>query len=538
MSLPRKFQLFNTWKILGIVLGSVASCCAAAALGIWIDLNRAERLFQERAHAVYASLTQRIGSTDAALTSLVDLHHASEGLRSYEYTAFLTELLKSHEHIRTISKIVQVAREERNGFEQKRQRSGFPQFHITELNDQGKLERAAERERYYPIGFVGPFEPKFVRLLGFDVGTHPALRTALHGAIDSGKAATSLPLDLIEGGRGYLVFKAIYRGHSIPATLRERRDQVSALIALHLETTDFEDDLLPQVPSQGIKLRSAAFAPGDREGLIFTRPASASSDFLDRLMPVWRFERSLSGHAAEIVMEMTFRPSFVSQLSWLVTILAIAAAIGSSSFSVALTNRRAAVRRAREDENRLRVSELRFRDFADASSDWLWEMDKNLRFSHFSDNFTALTGVPQQDLLSKTIEESGIPGVDKSAWLKHLADLAAHRPFRDFRHPRTLTDGRIVHLSINGKPVFDEEGRFSGYRGTGSDITYRHHTEIALRNAKEELERSVEERTAELRESEERFKAVVDNSPSIIVLQNTDSRLLMVNRRFEEINAL
>ena len=183
---------------------------------------------------------------------------------------------------------------------------------------------------------------------------------------------------------------------------------------------------------------------------------------------------------------------------------------------------------------RLRGSEQRFRDFSDATSDWFWEMDENLRFSYFSDRFSDVTGVPRDSLLGKTREETGVPDIDPEVWEAHLADLAAHRSFRDFQHWRTLADGRQVYLSINGKAIFDEAGAFLGYRGAGRDITVRKRAEDALRQAHYELEQRVEERTtellaantrlvqeiaernraeAELRESEAHYREIFDESP-------------------------
>ncbi len=131
--------------------------------------------------------------------------------------------------------------------------------------------------------------------------------------------------------------------------------------------------------------------------------------------------------------------------------------------------------------------EQRFEDFAHASSDWFWEMDENLRFSHFSDRFTPVTGVPQDTLLGKTREETPIPGVDPEAWCQHLADLAAHRDFRDFQHPRRRQDGRVVHLSINGKAIFGADGRFRGYRGSGRDITHQIEAQQELQDSRSAL---------------------------------------------------
>jgi signal transduction histidine kinase len=73
-------------------------------------------------------------------------------------------------------------------------------------------------------------------------------------------------------------------------------------------------------------------------------------------------------------------------------------------------------------------------------------------------------------------------------WEQHLRDLNAHRPFRNFMHPRHKPNGETVWLSINGNPWFDRDGSFRGYRGTGRDITAQVATQKALQAAKEEAE--------------------------------------------------
>lgn len=135
-------------------------------------------------------------------------------------------------------------------------------------------------------------------------------------------------------------------------------------------------------------------------------------------------------------------------------------------------------------------SERRFQAFADSASDWFWEMDEELRFSYFSERFTEVTGVPQSMLLGKTRQETGIPGVDPKLWRQHLADLAAHRPFRSFIHPRVKPDGTTAWLAISGTPYFDSDGRFRGYRGTGSDITPLKRAEQELRASRDAAEQA------------------------------------------------
>ncbi|PIW27928.1 MAG: hypothetical protein COW30_08920 [Rhodospirillales bacterium CG15_BIG_FIL_POST_REV_8_21_14_020_66_15] len=138
----------------------------------------------------------------------------------------------------------------------------------------------------------------------------------------------------------------------------------------------------------------------------------------------------------------------------------------------------------------LEKSETRARDFAETASDYFWEMDADLRFSYFSENFEAVTGVSQTALLGKTREETGIPDVQPEAWEKHLADLKAHREFKNFEHPRTHEDGQVVWLSISGKPIFDENHVFQGFRGTGADITERKRAEDERTAALEDAKRA------------------------------------------------
>jgi signal transduction histidine kinase len=66
----------------------------------------------------------------------------------------------------------------------------------------------------------------------------------------------------------------------------------------------------------------------------------------------------------------------------------------------------------------------------------------------------------------------------------------AHLPFRDFVYSTVSESGSAVYVRSSGKPLFDAQGNFIGYRGTGTDITARiraDYAEQALRRAQAEL---------------------------------------------------
>lgn len=140
----------------------------------------------------------------------------------------------------------------------------------------------------------------------------------------------------------------------------------------------------------------------------------------------------------------------------------------------------------------LRDSEARFRDFANVSSDWFWETDADLRFSFFSEQFEQATGVSPDELLGKTREEIVLTEADPEEWANHIDDLKNQRAFQNYVVPRTHPDGRVVWASVSGKPVYDNAGKFLGYRGTGSNITERKNTELELLRNQHQLKTAVD----------------------------------------------
>lgn len=155
-------------------------------------------------------------------------------------------------------------------------------------------------------------------------------------------------------------------------------------------------------------------------------------------------------------------------------------------------------------ENALRDSEARFRDFTAAASDWYWELDKDLRFIFVTDTVLQYNGgVKPEEFYGKTRQELSLrQDLQSLEWQQHLADLEAHRPFKDFEYSFVDKDLMRHEISISGRPLYDDEGNFSGYRGVGRDIGERKKMENSLREHQELLERQI----VDLRDREERLE--------------------------------
>jgi len=121
-------------------------------------------------------------------------------------------------------------------------------------------------------------------------------------------------------------------------------------------------------------------------------------------------------------------------------------------------------------QQQLAESERRFREVAEVSGDWFFEMDSDLRLSFISDRFFEITGLTPDDVIGRTRPEITADTNAGGEFERHLANLEARREFRRFEYQ--LAGGtKPVHVSISGVPVFDEQGQFQGYRGIGTDVS-------------------------------------------------------------------
>ncbi len=185
--------------------------------------------------------------------------------------------------------------------------------------------------------------------------------------------------------------------------------------------------------------------------------------------------------------------------------------VGSVALGADVTARKQA-------EDALRKSERRFRTVADVLSVGLFEADDGGNWVFVNDRWCAISGGTFDEAMGQGWEQFVHPedrARTAGAWRHAVQQKAAFSANGRIQTP----DGQIKHVVIWGAPITAGGEQVIGYVGSVTDITERKTAEEALR------------------ESEERYRVLVENGPDGVVLAAAgDGRLVMVNSRAAQLH--
>jgi PAS domain S-box-containing protein len=159
----------------------------------------------------------------------------------------------------------------------------------------------------------------------------------------------------------------------------------------------------------------------------------------------------------------------------------------------------------------LRTSEERFRSLVETSRDLVWETDRRGVYTYASPTVRALLGYEPAEVVGRTLFDLMPPAEAARVRALFQDHAAAGRPLEMVENVNLHKDGRLVVLETIGVPFCDTSGALRGYRGIDRDVTARKQAEAARQ------------------ENEARFRSLVENAPTGIVIVSDDFRFLYLN---------
>ena len=166
------------------------------------------------------------------------------------------------------------------------------------------------------------------------------------------------------------------------------------------------------------------------------------------------------------------------------------------------------ITKIKEAEEAIRVSEERLSLVLEASNTGIWDFDVLNKIAYFSPRWKTILGYRDDEIKNSSEEwEKRLHPNEKQQVMQKFDDYMAH-PEGQFTLEYRLKhkNGSYIWVSDRSAALVDEQGRTYRMLGSIADITERKQAEKALREAYDNLEMKVTERTRELKEANERLK--------------------------------
>lgn len=165
-------------------------------------------------------------------------------------------------------------------------------------------------------------------------------------------------------------------------------------------------------------------------------------------------------------------------------------------------------------EEGLKESELRFRQVVESADEWVWEVDRDGRYTYSSPVVENILGYRVDEVVGKKFfYDFFLP--DEAENLKELAfsSLGTGKSFKGFINHNLKKNGDVAIIESSGVAILDSNGKIIGYRGVDKDVTE------SFRNE----------------EVRKRLFTAIESTYESVVITGSNGKIEYVNPAFERI---
>ncbi|MCQ1538844.1 PAS domain S-box protein [Methanocalculus taiwanensis] len=196
-------------------------------------------------------------------------------------------------------------------------------------------------------------------------------------------------------------------------------------------------------------------------------------------------------------------------------------------------------------EKALRESEERYRNVVQAQTEFICRFKPDGTHLFVNEAYSTFFGMQEAEIIGTQFKPRIHPD-DRDNVTRLFASLSLQNPSAFSEQRVIMPDGRIVWQRWNTRAIFDEKGKLKEYQSVGRDITEVMDRETELQQKNMELQASYEQLAATeeeirqqldeivstqtaLRESEQRYQAVIEYQTEFICRFKPDGTHILVN---------
>ncbi len=471
------------WVVLGL-------CLLVTYISWQVSLSQLQRRnrdrFQRHVEQVTQAITNRIRGYEQVLKGAGGLFAASEKVKREEWREYVQSLdfEQRFPGIRGLGFIAHVPHSELERFVQTSRADGYPDYAARV----GALPSTvpATNDVHYLIEFIEPMNGN-LRSLGFDIASDPVRRAGAEHARDSGDAALTGKIRLIQSEDdlpGVLLLLPVYRNGVVATNLSQRRQEIEGWVYGAVVLRDFMGGLFESRDSaidfeifDGSRaVESNLLYDADGELHAFQRAGGTFQTFLPPM--------EIAGR--QWTVHFSTRDVFDAATSYTETNLMLMGGVAISSLLFGITRSLASTRLraiaiARQMTENFRIQEraviassngIFITDAAVAGNPILYANPALERMAGFSAE--EMYGRPIALLLRDEAGQAELQRLESS--------IAAGEECRAVLHC-ARKNGPSFWAEISVSPVRDDAGIINHFVGVVTDITERRQAEVRLREA-------------------------------------------------------
>ncbi|MDR9864239.1 sensor domain-containing diguanylate cyclase [Pseudomonas baetica] len=492
-------------KILGFISEDVSAWLVAmlvllaggilTGLLAWATFNQFQHQLRQRfqllANERYSRIEERFQDQEQRLDGLRRFFANSESVSRAEFDGYTQPLLL---RTQAYSFAPRVSAAERAAFEQRVRDEGLSTFTIRELNTQGELQLAADRDEYVPV-LYSQTQSRLGSPLGYDLLAQPLRRDTLQRADKLGNLAVSQPLHLVSIEPSYA------RGVLLVApVLREGKRPPSGYVMAVISMRQLLADGLPDAFHDYLSVRILDLSTNDQHEVLFesTNEPAPSDLAATRLVRMADHD-----YQVDILPSDAFIQANHSSVGSVIILGGLLSVLLSALLYVLVSQRQRALRlvelrtqELHEREQELRGTHGQLRGVLNAATQVaIIATDLRGVINTFNPGAEQMLGYSAGDVVGRmTLENLHLP----RELMARSAELSARYGKRIPNCHAMLVEGGEVgghearewtlvrsdgsHLPVNmlATPVLDEQGLWVGHLAICIDITERKRVHEAL----------------------------------------------------------